>query len=260
LALGPEGTLYISDVDGHRVRAVAGDTIQTVAGGGNVHPGVEVPGAGPTGYDIGSPFGVAVGADGTLYITNPDSERIYSVAHGQLSPFPSNASFSITCTTSADCLPSTLGLAVSPEGNLYVADPQSNTVRVVGADGIIRVVAGTPDQSSSRGTVFSGDGDQADHAVLNGPVGVAFGPDRTLYVADTNNNRVRAIGPDGVIRTIAGTDKQGVRGNGVPATQAELARPLALTVGSDGTVYIADSKNNLVRAISTDGILRTVIG
>src|ERR1700682_3122308 len=107
------------------------------------------------------------------------------------------------------------GLALDSQGNVYIADPSNHRVRKVNAAGMIQTVAGSgsPD--------FSGDGGPANAARLNAPYGVAADRAGNLYIADLGNNRVRKIGPDGVITTIAGTGAAGSAGDGGPAVAAQ---------------------------------------
>ncbi len=108
---------------------------------------------------------------------------------------------------------------------------------------------------------FAGDGGPATSASLNQPRGkVASGPDGSLYIADTFNQRIRRIAPDGRISTFAGTGVAGYGGDGGPAVNARLYWPHDVAVDAVGNVYIADSNNNRIRRVTPDGIIRTVVG
>ena len=113
---------------------------------------------------------------------------------------------------------------------------------------IITTVAGSGVQG------FFGDGGPATVARLNGPFGVAVGPDGSLYIADRYNHRIRRVGPDGIITTVAGSGVSGViggfGGDGGPATAAQLNGPVSVTVGPDGSRYIADAVNNRIRRVA----------
>ncbi|BEL08121.1 hypothetical protein Q0Z83_063120 [Actinoplanes sichuanensis] len=106
---------------------------------------------------------------------------------------------------------------------------------------------------------FSGDGGPAKAARLNRPYGGAVAPDGTLYIADTANHRVRAVTPDGVIRTVAGdgspTGTEGPIPAGARGTAISLALPGELAIGSDGTLFIADGPAFRVYALATDGTI-----
>lgn len=149
------------------------------------------------------------------------------------------------------------GLAVDPEGNLYLADTENNRVRRVDArTGIITTVAGNGAQG------YSGDGGPAVDAMLNWPFDVALGPDATiLYIADAHNRRVRRVDlVTGIITTVAGTGSVGSAGDGGPATKAFLTLPSGLAVDATGVVYVSDHAAQVVRRIELDGTITAVAG
>ena len=119
---------------------------------------------------------------------------------------------------------------------------------------VIRTVAG-------NGTPgYGGDGGPATQAMLNVPTRVVVGPDGAFYIADETNHRIRRVGPDGIITTVAGNGTPGYGGDGGPATQALLCFPWDVAFGSDGSLYIADSSNHRIRRVAPDGIITTVAG
>lgn len=81
-----------------------------------------------------------------------------------------------------------------------------------------------------------------------------------LFVADTGNNRVRKVTPDGIITTVAGTGKHGFRGDGGPAVEAEISVPAAIAIDREGNLFIADFRNHRIRKVSTAGIMSTIAG
>ncbi|MEI2811646.1 MAG: PKD domain-containing protein [Nocardioides sp.] len=107
---------------------------------------------------------------------------------------------------------------------------------------------------------YAGDGGPAAQAQISQPRDTAEGPDGSLFVADTFNNRIRKIAKDGTITTIVGTGERGFSGDDGPALDATIAWPHDLTIAADGTLYFADSNNNRIRAVDTDGIIRTIAG
>jgi RHS repeat-associated protein len=143
---------------------------------------------------------------------------------------------------------------VGPDGSLYIADYGNGRVRRVGPDGVITTVAGDGTQG------FSGDGGPATAARLWNPVGVAVGPHGSLYIADIGNDRIRRVGPDGIISTVAGSGYHGFAGDGGPATAAWLYSPSGVAVGPNGSLYIADWGNYRVRRVEPDGVITTVAG
>jgi RHS repeat-associated protein len=143
---------------------------------------------------------------------------------------------------------------IAPDGSRYIADQQNHRVRRIGTDGVITTVAGTGLPG------FTGDGGPATQARLFRPSALALGPDASLYIADTDNNRIRKVAPDGTITTVAGSGLNGYSGDDGPATQARLAGPSGIAAALDGSLYIADTGNNRVRQVATDGRITTVAG
>lgn len=126
-----------------------------------------------------------------------------------------------------------MGLAVDGGGNLFIAERNGARVRMVSANGIISTVAG-------NGTPgFSGDEGPANAAQLSGPWGIALDSQCNLYIADTFNNRIRKVGADGIITTVAGSGFFGYFSDNIPATSigASLSWPTDVAVHSDGTIY-----------------------
>ncbi|MBZ5727086.1 MAG: hypothetical protein LAP87_19065 [Acidobacteriia bacterium] len=146
------------------------------------------------------------------------------------------------------------GIAVDRGGNLYLADTDHHRVRRIAPDGAIATLAGT-------GTAgYSGDGGPAAGAQLNLPYGLAADLAGNVYVADLGNNRVRRIGPDGTITTVAGTGVQGSSGDGGPATGAQLLAPRNVAADAAGNLYISEFGGHRVRKVSPDGRIVTVAG
>jgi RHS repeat-associated protein len=256
-AVGPDGSLYIADTDNQRIRRVGLDgVITTVAG--TVDLGFTGDGGPATQARLSSPRKVAVGPDGSVYVSDASNHRIRRVGpDGIITTVAGNGVRGFDgdggLATQAQ-LARPQGAAVGPEGSLYIADGDNHRIRRVGLDGIITTVAGTSGFGS-----FAGDGGLATLARLDFPVEVAVGADGSLYIADSGNKRIRRVGPDGIIATIAGTDGGGFAGDGGPATQARLGYTQGVSLGSDGSVYILDSFNR-IRHVGSDGIINTVAG
>ena len=146
------------------------------------------------------------------------------------------------------------GIAVDLLGNVYLSDTDHHRVRKIDTTGIVTTVAGT-------GTAgFSGDGGPATSAQLNLPYGVAVDSAGNLYIADLNNNRVRRVGPDGVIGTYAGSGGEGSSGDGGPATSAQMLTPRNLAVDSAGNLYISEFGGHRVRKVTPAGLISTAAG
>ncbi len=165
-----------------------------------------------------------------------------------------------------------LGLALSgTETDLYIAGHRSNLVRAVDlTSGTITTFAGSFD--STTGTTFGsgGDGGPSTQAQLAGPTDVAADQSGNVYIADTENNKIRMVNPSGIISTFAGTgsqcaDSTGACGDGDAAAAAELTSPRGVTMVETGIaildgLLIADSEAHKIRRVNSQGIVSTLVG
>ncbi|MGB8368200.1 MAG: HYR domain-containing protein [Verrucomicrobiia bacterium] len=159
----------------------------------------------------------------------------YSGDYGQAT----NASLSL----SADADPfAPSGVALDASGNLFIADVDNGRVRKVDNNGIITTVAG-------GGHYGLGDGGAATNASLVQPSGVAVDASGNLFIADTWNNRIREVDPDGIITTVAGNGSLNYSGDGGQATSASLAGPSGVAVDASGNLFIADTGNFRIREV-----------
>ncbi|HEV7536551.1 MAG TPA: hypothetical protein VGP90_13005, partial [Acidimicrobiia bacterium] len=150
-------------------------------------------------------------------------------------------------------------------GNLYIADTFNQVIRVVDPSGTISTVAGVaaPVAAGSGDQCprhYSGDGGPALEAKLACPHSLAVSPAGHLVIADAANNRIREVDSFGTIRTIAGTGASGFNGDNQPATKASLNDPKGIAYDPAGNLYIADTSNNRIRKVDTNGIITTVVG
>jgi len=216
--------------------------------------------------DINSPVAIAVSTRGNIYVIA--SNRVHRVdSKGATTIFAGNGSWGFSgdggAATQAQLALSSgpsggtsiAGLAVDPEGNVYFADGGNNRLRRVDAGGTIRTVAG------SDASGFAGDGGLATAAALSAPRGVAIDGRGILYIADTENHRVRKVeAGTGIITTVAGSGRAGYAGDDGPAVAALLDTPLGLAVDRGGALYIADSGNHRIRKVTPSGTISTVAG
>jgi sugar lactone lactonase YvrE len=252
LAIDGAGNLFIADRNNDRIREVTPDgVIRTVAGNG--FQGFGGDGGPAISAQLSGPVGVAVDTFGDLFIADTRNNRVREVTpDGVIRTVAGNGTRGLEGdggpATSAQLFYPT-GLAVDASGNLFIVD--SNRVRRVTPDGVIRTVAGGLQDG------FGGDGGPALSAHLSAPAGVALDAFGNLFIADSYNFRVRKITPDGVIRTVAGNGLVGFSGDGGPATSAQVF-PMSVAVDGAGNLFIADLYN--VRKVTPDGLIRTIAG
>lgn len=193
--------------------------------------------------------GIAIDGDGTAWVSDTASATIWRIgADGSPRRFVDSHTHGIPLKEGRVVLFAPAGLALSPDGSLYVADSTGHRVCAVDPDGAIRTVAG--------GANGYRDGIGED-AMFRYPQDVAFAPDGTCYVADTGNDRIRAISPDGTVTTVAGSIYDYGDGRG---PHGRFRRPSALDFGRDGNCYVADTGNNAIRRISSEGMVSTFAG
>ena len=196
-------------------------------------------------------------ASGALELDKQDGVKVMAAgSDGSLAWSSGTTSLSLDRygTRTYDGFGSADALTVQSDGRVYVADWSNGRIEEVTPDGGTTSIAGTGKQG------FGGDGATADTAMFNQPAGLALGADGGLYVADTANNRIRRIGPDGKVVTIAGNGYSGYAGDGHAATSAELASPASVAVDPSGNVFIADTGNHAIREVTPDGVIHTVAG
>ena len=250
----PHGNLYIADTGNHLVRFVRMDTgiITTVAGNPGLGPGNTGAGGPATLATLNRPIALALDRDGNLYVVDVGDNRVrkISAGTGMISTVAGNgvAGYSgdnVAAATSELNHPS--GIAVDLAGNLYISDAGNNLIREVShTSGIITTIAGLVGASAG----YNGDNIAATQATLDSPAGIAVDFFGRVYFADRDNNRIRRIGKDGMISTLAGNGAPGLVGDGKLATVAQLHSPVGLTLDHEGNLYVADSGNNEVRVIS----------
>jgi sugar lactone lactonase YvrE len=257
VALDAAGNLYIADQDHNRIRMVAANgIITTVAGNGtNSFSGDGGPAANA---GLNDPANVAVDAAGNLYIADWYNNRIRKVAtNGIITTVAGKGTYGYSgdggAATNAD-LYYPAGLAVDAAGDLYIADWSNRRIREVNPNGLITTVAG------DGGYGYTGDGGPATNATLYYPASVTVDAAGNLYVADCYNHRIRRVGTNSLISTVAGNGAQGYTGDGGAATNASLYYPQDAAMDAAGNLFIADFDNNRIRRVDTSGLITTVAG
>jgi trimeric autotransporter adhesin len=205
---------------------------------------------------IDNPTSVAPDATGGFYVSSRCQNRIYHVSgDGRIRTVAGigSAGYSGDGGKAASAkLFSPYGIAVSTEGNIYVADYENNRIRKITPDGLITTVAG----NGNKG--YGGDGGQATLAQLAGPKYITVDSAGDLYFSDSGNHRVRKITPEGIIATIAGTGTAGFSGDGGQAVSAQLGWPEGVATDSAGNLYVSDG--NRIRKVSPAGVITTIAG
>lgn len=213
---------------------------------------------------LNGPTSVAMRGDSYLYIADTYNNRIRMIdmVMRVITTAAGSGGYGFNdrpFATSA-MLNNPLGVALHPVTlRLYIADTNNHRIRVVhlGEDDLIFTVAGTAGVAG-----YSGDSLQADKATLSYPSKLTFDSFGNMYIADTDNHRIRKVsGSTGVINTFAGTGVAGYSGDGGMAIGALLFKPSDVAVDLMGNVLIADALNNCIRKVNkTSGIITTVAG
>jgi uncharacterized protein (TIGR03437 family) len=292
-----KGQLYFADTFNARVRRVSAQTITSIAGTDirdngpannaflNFPEGVAIDSAGNVvvgdtgnaearrftsggninkfGQVLGSPFGITADAAGNFYLT--DEEINFSGQNPHLLKIEPDGTTAVIAGSGSDSfsgdggpalgagISQPEGIAVDSAGKIFFADSGNNRVRMIDTQGTIHTVAG------SGKPQFSGDGGLATLAGMT-PFDVAVDNRGDLLIADTANNRIRKMTPDGIVTTVAGSGTLGYSGDGGLAIAAELSGPTGIAVDQAGNMYIADEGNSVVRRVTTGGLITTIAG
>jgi uncharacterized protein (TIGR03437 family) len=247
IALDSAGTLYIADRADNNIRRLPlNGMLATFAGTGTAGNGGD---GGPAlQAQLSGPNGLTIDGFGNVVVSDTGNSRVRKVMpSGNIAAFAGtnvqgdsgNLSNALTAQFTAPT-----GLCTGPTGIVYIADTGNHMLRKVTVDGTISAVAGIGNQG------YTGDGGSALNAQLNMPHGCAVDSLGDIFIADTGNNAIRMVTPDGNIATIAGNGNPGFSGDGGPASQALLQTPYAVAVDAQGNVYVADTSNNRIRRLT----------
>jgi DNA-binding beta-propeller fold protein YncE len=258
VAFAPDGAVVLAAWHNHKVRRLdpASGFVEVVSGKG---PGFTGDGAGALAALLNQPKAVAVDAAGNIYVLDTRNHRIRRI-DTSIPPVIATVAGNGTRGFAGDGGPALAaefafqkptdnpepggGLSVDGDGRLYVVDTENHRVRRIDfAADRIDTVAG------NGVAAFAGDGGAATDASLNYPRDAAIAGGR-LYIADTDNHRVRAVDlATGVITTVAGDGQAGFGGDGKPPAEASLQRPWGIAIDAAGSLYIADTFNNRIRMV-----------
>ncbi len=238
IAVTPAGTLYAAErINGVIRQITSTGTVTILAGDATAQPGF-AEGIGAAAR-FNRPLGLAVDATGNLLVADSENDVIRQVSTtGTVSTYAGRAGGAGFANGPAEAAQfnQPAGVAMDSGGNLFIADSGNNRVRKI-----------TPGGEVSTFTGATGEFRQ--------PNGVAIGPTGTVYSADAGRDRVAINLPDGTATTLAGGPPGLVDG---PLAAARFHWPLGLAVGRTGIIYVADTANQRIRRISTDGVVSTL--
>jgi hypothetical protein len=210
----------------------------TIIAGGRGSAGYSGDGGRAIGAGLSQVKGLAVNSLGEVFVADSGNDRIRVIAvDGTIATIAGNGTRGFSgdggpATAAAVFAP--VGLAVSPDGSVHIADTNNHRVRKIDHSGNIVTVAG----SGVAG--FAGDGRPAREAQLNTPLGLTFDRVGNLYIADSANNRVRMVDINGVITTVAGD-----------GMSEQLLEPTAVAIDPNGVLFVADTGNHRIRKVAT---------
>ncbi len=240
VAMDGAGNLYVGDTSNNTIRKVAPDgRVTTLAG--TAGSGGYADGNGETAR-FNEPFGVAVDANGTLYVADASNNAIRKVTSGGVVSTLAGGGAAGTAdgAGTAARFDEPRGIAIDATGTLYVADYDNHLIRRISPGGVVTTLAGKADvQGAADG---SGTG-----ASFRGPMGIAVDAAGVVYVADTGNRSIRKITADGVVTTLS-------------LSGARLSEPRGIAVDGAGVLYVADYASHTVRSISSSGVVSTLAG
>ena len=245
VAVDAAGNVYVADGDNNLIRKITPEgLVSTLAGriwGFRDGSG--------TSAEFNYPIGVAVDAEGNVYVANSYNHRIRKITdEGLVSTLAGSIwGFRDGAGRSAQ-FNYPYGVAVDAAGNVYVADTNNHAIRKITPEGLVSTLAGST-EGSADGAGTS--------AQFNSPTDVAVDAAGNVYVADYLNDRIRKITPEGLVSTLAGSTEGFRDGAG---TSAQFNSPAGVAVDAAGNVYVADYLNDRIRKITPEGVVSTLAG
>jgi RHS repeat-associated protein len=239
ILLAPDGSLYVDDFDDLRKISPDGiiDTLSTAS--------VRDLELGPDGFVY-----YISNNDNKIWKTSPDGGQIVHVAGlggtGRYSSIYDGG-------PAVDAAIRPGGIALAPDGTLYITDRIADVILKVSPEGVIYKIAGTYTAG------FSGDSGLAKNASLNLPFAIEVAADGSLYVSDYSNHRIRRVTPDGIISTYAGSGGTGYSSSAGPALDAQIGNIVDMAISEDGTLYLRGEGNG-IDLVTAEGIWRNLTG
>lgn len=249
------GNIYIIEQYNSTIRKIDASTgiISTICGIADYNTNYSGDGGPAILARLDRPTDIDVDTDGNLYIADYDNNvvRKITASTGIITTIAGKWPGSTGYT--GDGGPATNALLnqcsrvfVDASKNVFIGDQNNNVIRKVNAaNGIISTIAGTGVAG------YSGNGGPVLQARFNNPTGMAMDAAGNLYIADAYNQMIRRVdATTGIVTTIAGNGNQGYTGDNGPALNATFYRPVDIAVATNGDIYIADARNNVIRKIS----------
>jgi len=252
IVIASNGDAYVTEYLGNRIRKIAADgTVSTFAGSGTSG---STNGTG-TSASFNAPRGIAIDSAGNLYVTDTGNNLIRKITSaGVVTTFAGTggSNYSIDGTGTGASFGNPRGIVIDAAGtNMYVADTATYTIRkIVIATGVVTTLAGSSTSGYNDATGSS--------ARFTNPYGLAIGTDGTLYLAEQGNHVIRKITPGGTVSTLAGVYGGGnANGTGDAAAFNQVS---GIAMGADGVLYVADTGNNIIRKVTTAGVVTSLAG
>lgn len=255
VAVNAAGDIYIADTHNQRIRKVSGGTITTIAGTGVA--GFSGDGGAAASAQLSNPTALALDSSGDLFIADTDNHRVRKISGTTITTVAGDGEQTFSgdgALATAAGIDSPSGIAVDAAGKIYIGDTHNQRIRVVDTAGIISTLAGNGSKA------YGGDGGPAADASLARPRGLSVDAQGNIYVADSDNNRIRVIATTGEISTAAGNGSQGFAGDGGLAVNAILDTPRAPAAQAPGVFAFSDTNNQLVRGVGADAVIHTIGG
>jgi sugar lactone lactonase YvrE len=256
ICVDPSGRIFFSVRRDHVIQVIVANEMRRYAGTGE--RGYTGDGKLARFARLDHPEGLAADAEGNLYVADSANHRIRRIStDGTITTVAGTGEAGFAgdggaATRAALNLPN--DVAITASGELLIADRANHRIRKVSTNGTISTIAGTGRAG------FSGDGGPAELAVLNEPYGIDVDSQDRVVVADSSNHRIRRIEADGTIVTIAGSGIAGFEGNDGPALSARFDSPQEVFVLPNGEIVIGDEHNNVIRKLTTTGLIVGVAG
>ena len=245
------GNVYVADSSNNKIRKVTSAGVVTTFAGSGSYGSTDETG---TAASFDNPTGVAVDLSGNVYVADENNNKIRKVTSARVVTTFAGSGM----TGSNDGLATGIiasfngpsGAAVDASGNVYVADQGNHNIRKISTAGLVTTFAGSGSAGATNGTGTA--------ASFNYPVCVAADTSGNLYVAEAGNHDIRKVSPVGVVTTLAGSGSSGwADGTG---TAASFNRPWGMAVDASGNVFVADSHNNMIRKVTSAGVVTTFAG